>query len=143
MELKKGRVPHPASDIQLFYAKVIDRVAKLAFGLLLATFAIYISGVLTPYIPLEDLPRYWSRPSSHYLQAAGIKTGWAWLRQLHHGDFLNFLPIALLAGVTFLGYLSVLFKFFRNREPVLGIIIIMQLLILSLAASGLIRIGGH
>jgi hypothetical protein len=133
----------PTEDIQLFYARVIDRVAKLAFGLLLVTFAIYISGVLTPFIPLEELPRHWSVPASHYLQAAGIQTGWAWLRELHHSDFLNFLPIAMLAGVTFLGYLSVLWKFFQNREVILGIIIILQLLVLSLAASGLIRIGGH
>lgn len=133
----------PGSDIQLYYARVIDRVAKLAFCLLLMTFAIYISGVLPPYVPLEDLPRYWSQPVHHYLQAAQIQTGWTWLGELHHGDFLNLLPIAIMAGVTFLGYFCVLSKFFRNRETILGIIIIIQLVVLGLAASGIIRIGGH
>ena len=133
----------PGSDIQLYYARVIDRAAKLAFCLLLITFAIYISGVLRPYVALEDLPGYWGQPAHLYLQAAQIQTGWAWLGELHHGDFLNFIPIAIMAGVTFLGYLWVLSKFFRNRETILGIIIIIQLVVLALAASGIIRTGGH
>ncbi|MBM4274218.1 MAG: hypothetical protein FJ134_07145 [Deltaproteobacteria bacterium] len=132
-----------ADDLQLFYARVIDRAAKVGFILLLATFAIYVSEILEPYVPLADLPRYWSQPAHWYLQAARIETGWAWLRELHHGDFLNFVPIAVLAGVTILGYLSVVGKFFRRKETVLGWIIIVQVLILILAASGILKTGGH
>jgi len=135
--------PPPASDLQLFYARIIDRAAKLGFGLLLITFAIYVTGILTPYVPLETLPQYWSLPARHYLEATQIRTGWAWLGELHHGDFLNFLPIAILAGVTAFGYLCVVGKFFRNREIIQGIIAILQIVVLILAASGIFRIGGH
>jgi hypothetical protein len=130
-------------DIQLFYARIIDRAAKAGFILLLATFAVYVSGVLDPYVPLADVPRYWSRPAHFYLRAAGIEPGWAWVRELHRGDFLNFAPIAILAGVTILGYLSVMGKFFHRGEKTLGWIIIAQVLILFLAASGIFKTGGH
>jgi len=135
--------PNQGADIQLFYAKVVDRAAKLGFLLLLMTFALYISGILSPYVPLKDLPQYWSQPAPHYLMATGVQTGWAWLAELHHGDFLNFLPIAILAGVAILGYLAVVFKFFRNRETILGMIVIFQIVVLALAISGIFRVGGH
>ncbi len=130
-------------DIQLFYAKVIDRAAKVGFILLLFSFAVYVSGVHNTYLPLDEVPRYWSLPAQDYLKAAGIKTGWAWLNELHHGDFLTFLPIAMLAGVTILGYLFVVGKFFRRGEPVLSLLAIVQVIILILAASGIWKIGGH
>jgi len=134
---------NPGGEIQLFYARILDRAAKLGFLFLLTTFAIYISGILSPFVPLEDLPRYWSQPASHYLQATQIQTGWAWVHELHHGDFLNFLPIAILAAVSILGYLAVGYKFFRNREMAMGIIVILEILVLTLAASGLLKTGGH
>ncbi len=133
----------PSANIQLFYARVLDWATKLAFILLLCTFAIYIFGVIEPFIPLEDLPQYWSQPARHYLQATQLKTGWAWVEELHHGDILNFLPIAILAAVTIFGYGCLVLKFFRHRELTLGIIIILQMVVLSLAASGILKTGGH
>ncbi|MDP3182640.1 MAG: hypothetical protein Q8M54_07455 [Desulfobaccales bacterium] len=130
-------------DIQLFYARVIDRAAKLGFLLLLLTFSIYMGGILTPYVPLEDLPQYWSRPASLYLEANRIQTGWGWVAELHHGDMLNFFPIAILAGVTIFGYLCLVCKLLRNREVILGMIVIFQVMVLILAASGILRTGGH
>lgn len=131
------------ADIQLFYATVIDRAAKFGFLFLLLTFVIYITGIISPYMPLEQLPYYWDKPAPHYLAAAAIQPGWAWLRKLHHGDFLNFVPIAILSGITILGYLAVVMKFFRNREIILGVIVICQIMVLTLAASGVLKTGGH
>ena len=62
---------------------------------------------------------------------------------MHHGDFLNFLPITILAAVTIFGYISLTYKFFRRREIILGLILITQVVILTLAASGLLKTGGH
>lgn len=131
------------ADIQLFYAGVLDRAAKLGFLLLLFTFGIYISGVLNPYLPLESLPHYWGFSTPQYLEAARIPSGWAWLSLVHHGDFLNFVPIAILAGVTILAYLTVVSKFFRNGEIILGMMALLQIAVLVLAASGILKTGGH
>jgi hypothetical protein len=130
-------------NIQLFYARLIDLAAKLGFLLLLLTFAVYISGILPPYVPLEDLPRYWSIAASKYLEATHIQPGWGWVAELHHGDMLNFFPIAILAGVSIFGYLCLAYKFLRNREVILGIMVIFQIMVLMLAASGFLKTGGH
>jgi len=131
------------SDIQLFYAKVIDRAAKLGFLLLLLTFSVYISGILTPYVPLEHLSQYWGVSAAKYLEATQIQPDWGWVAKLHHGDMLNFFPITILAGVAIFGYLCLVYKFFRNREIILGMIVIFQIMVLILAASGVLKIGGH
>jgi hypothetical protein len=135
--------PNRTGNIQLFYARLIDWTAKLGFLLLLCTFGVYIFGILPPYVSLEDLPRYWSLPAHHYLLATQVQTGWAWLEELHHGDFLNFLPIAVLAGVSIFGYLCLVYKFWRNREVILGIMVILQIMVLVLAASGFLKVGAH
>lgn len=135
--------PTPGADIQLFYARLIDWAAKCGFVLLLITFAVYITGIIRPYVPLEQLPHYWDKPAPHYLAAAGIQPGWGWVRELRHGDFLNFAPIAMLAGVSVAGYLALMVKFCRNREYILVMIVILQIMVLTLAASGILKTGGH
>jgi hypothetical protein len=135
--------PSPSPEIQRFYGKVLDRAAKLGFWLLLATFASYVMGLLTPYVPLESVPRYWQVSLAQYLELTRIEPGWAWLAVLGYGDFLNFLPIALLAGVTLLVYLLLVFKFFHHREPLMAMIALLTLIVLGLAVSGIFKVGGH
>ncbi len=130
-------------EIQLLYAKILDRGARLGFTLLVLAFCLYISGLLDPYVSLDRLPQYWSQPLEHYLEAAQIPLGWSWLGDLHHADFLNFLAVALLAGVAILGYFLLIPRFFRNQEPVMGIIAILEVIILSIAASGILLVKGH
>ncbi len=133
----------PGTDIQLFYAAVLDWTTKVVFVLILCTFAVYVSKILTPFVPLPELPQYWGLPAHHYLEATGMNTGWGWMEEMHHGDILNFLPIAILASVTIFGYLCIVGKFFRRGERLLGMIVILQIIVLGLAASGVIGTGGH
>jgi hypothetical protein len=72
-----------------------------------------------------------------------MKTGWDWLGELHHGDLLNLLPIAFLSSITIICLLSVTVRFFRNREPLQGIIVLLETIVLVIAASGLLKVGGH
>jgi hypothetical protein len=141
--VRLARTSTQSSETQLLYARILDWGARVGFILLFVTFVVYISGILNPYVPLEELPQYWRQSVHYYLRMARIKPGWAWLGQLHHGDFLNFLPIAILAGVTTVGYLSVVVRFFKRREIILGVIAILEVIILLLAASGILKVGGH
>jgi hypothetical protein len=132
----------PDPDLQLSYARLVDWAAKLGFVLLVCTFLIYLTGLLAPDVPLGRMSQLWHLSLPYYLQATGIEPGWNWLQRLHQGDFLNFLPIALLAGVVLLGYLLISVKFFRQREPIFGLMTLVQVAILALAASGVLRVGG-
>ncbi len=130
-------------ETQLFYGRVIAWGAKLGFGLLLLTFLVYIFGLLPPYVSFDSLPHYWSFSDDYYREMARIQPGWSWLQMLQYGDFLTYLPMAMLAAVTIIGYLAVVGKFFRRGETILGIMIIIQIALLTVAASGILRIGGH
>jgi hypothetical protein len=130
-----------ATEEQLLYAGLLDKGMKVGFVLLVLSFLLYVSGVLEPHIPLEELPRYWGMPVAEYLQAADVQTGWSWLGLAHKGDFLNFVGIALLALVTVVCYLRILPVLFRNKDTAYGIIAVLEVLVLVLAASGVLVVG--
>jgi hypothetical protein len=78
-----------------------------------------------------------------YLEATHIHPGWSWLGMVGKGDFLNFIGIAFLAGVTILCYIRIIPILFRKKDQVYGIIAVIEVLVLALAASGILRAGGH
>lgn len=77
---------------------------RIAFALLVASFALYVLGVLDPLVPTQELVRLWGLPVDRYVAATGAPTGWGWLKVLAKGDYLNFVGIALLATVTVVCY---------------------------------------
>jgi hypothetical protein len=139
--------PEPArvlvAEEQLAYARVLNVGMKLGLLSLVVTFAVYLLEILAPHIPVTHLPRYWSMPVKQYLAATGIHPGWGWVQLLHKGDFLNFIGIAFLAGVTVACYLAILPTFIRKKERIYGWLAVSEVLVLALAASGLLKAGGH
>jgi hypothetical protein len=131
------------AEEQLAYAHLLDWGMKVGLLGLTVTFAVYVSGVLAPRVPLAELPRYWALPVKQYLAATGIHTGWSWLYLLRHGDFLNFVGIAFLSGVTIACYLAITPILFRKKDLIFGWIAIAEVVVLSLAASGLLNVGAH
>ena len=132
-----------ATEEQLAYAKLLDFGMKLGLLVIIITFIVYLSGILTPHIPVNDLPRYWGMSVHKYLEATGIHPGWTWLGMLGKGDFLNFVGIAFLAGVTILCYVRIIPLLFKKKDSVYGILAILEVLVLVLAASGILKAGGH
>lgn len=125
------------------YARVLDIGMKIGLVAIIITFIIYLSGIFTPYIPVNDLPKYWGLSVHKYLEETGIHQGWSWVGMLDKGDFLNFTGIAFLAGVTVICYLRIIPIFFKKKDFVYGIFAIIEVLVLVLAASGLLKVGGH
>jgi hypothetical protein len=132
-----------ATEEQIAYAKLLDMGMKVGLLALIVTFLIYLTGILSPHVPVNDLQKYWSMPVKEYLAATGIHTGWSWLGMVGKADFLNFIGIAFLAGVTILCYIRVIPIFFRKKDGIYGIIAVIEVLVLVLAASGILTAGGH
>jgi hypothetical protein len=132
-----------ATEEQIAYAKLLDLGMKAGLLMLVVTFFIYVAGILSPHVPVNDLPRYWGMPVKEYLKSTGIHTGWSWVGMLMKGDFLNFVGIAFLAGVTILCYVRIIPILFRKKDTVYGVIAIVEVLVLVLAASGILKSGGH
>jgi len=135
--------PLKASEAQLFYAKVLNRLTLIGFAILVVAFFIYILGILSPYVTKAQILHYWTQSSHHYLQAANIQPGWAWVGKLRYSDFIVYIPIAMLAGNTIICYVGVIFKFLKSKENILVVIAILEVLVLLAAASGLLKAGGH
>ncbi|MGQ9689097.1 MAG: DUF1634 domain-containing protein [Desulfobaccales bacterium] len=135
--------PLKASEAQLFYAKVLNRLTLAGFALLILAFFLYITGILSSYVPLDQVPYYWTQSSHHYLETAKIHPGWVWVGKIGYGDFLIYLPVSILAGVTIVCYIGVIFKFMKSKENILLVIAVLEVIVLVAAASGILKSGGH
>ncbi len=132
-----------ATEEQLAYANILDYGMKAGLLIIVVTFIIYMTGFLTPHVPVNDLPKYWSMPVKKYLAATHIHPGWSWLGMIGKGDFLNFIGISFLAGITIPCYIRIIPVFFRKKDSVYGMLAIIEVLVLALAASGILKSGGH
>ena len=130
-----------ATREQLIYAAALDVGMKAGLALLVATFAVYVSGLLAPHVPIDELSGYWGLPVDEYLAAADVPTGWNWLALALTGDYLNFVSIAFLAGVTIVCYARILMYPLKNRDYAFAGIIVVQIVVLLLVASGVLAVG--
>ncbi len=139
----RARARPAVPDEQLAYARMLDSGMKIGLLLITLTFVAYVGGLLTPHVPVADLPHYWSLSVKEYLAATGIRPGWGWILLLGKGDFVNFMGIALLAGVTIPCYVTIARIFFRKGDLVYGWLAVLEVAVLALAASGVLTAGAH
>ena len=134
---------------QLLYARVLEVGMYLGLAILFVTFGLYASGILAPAVPLDQISNYWNQGVNEYLEAVNRDhlhlehppTGWAWVGMVGKGDFLNFVGIAILGGITIICYLAILPTLLRKRDFAYLGMAILEVLVLSLAASGLLVVG--
>lgn len=129
------------SPEQVFYARVLQGGMYVGLACLLLTFLVYVSGVMENYIPLDDLSDHWQKNVHEYLHDAQIEPGWGWVKMLGYGDFLNFIGVVILAGVTVVCYLAIVPMLLRKRDFIYAILAILEVLVLVGAASGIIAAG--
>jgi hypothetical protein len=138
-----------ANEEQLLYAKILEIGMYTGLGLLLVTFILYVSGILAPAVPIQELPTYWVMSvhdyaeaiNHHFLHREHVITGWSWVSVLGKGDFINFLGIALLSGVTIVCYVGIIPTLIRKKHFAYAIMAVTEVVILLLAASGLLAAG--
>jgi hypothetical protein len=130
-----------ATPEQVLYAKILEKGMYFGLLILFITFGLYVFGILDPYIPLGKISEYWSYNVHDYLEHAEIKAGWAWLGMLKYGDFINFIGVAILAGVTIICYAAIVPTLLKSKDVVYAILAVLEVIILSAAASGLLAVG--
>ncbi len=132
-----------ATEEQILYANILNKGMLIGLLGLVVTFIIYGAGILKPVIPLAEVQNYWVMPVGDYLAKTGIQAGWAWLGNLGAGDMLNFLPIAFLSLLTIFCYLAIIPGFLRKKDTAYAVIAIVEVIVLVVAASGILGSGGH
>ncbi|MDD5249409.1 MAG: hypothetical protein PHY45_10510 [Rhodocyclaceae bacterium] len=132
--------PHKyASPEQLRYAKVLSLGVQTGFLILVVSFILYMAGVLTPLVPVDQLPNYWGLSASEFAKATGTPTGWAWLALIGKGDVLNLLGIVVLASVSAVSTLAVLPIFARRGDWAHVAISVLLVLVLAVSAANVLH----
>ncbi|MEW6571220.1 MAG: hypothetical protein AB1390_08620 [Nitrospirota bacterium] len=132
-----------ATGEQIVYANILNIGMYLGLAIVVATFIIYMLGLLPSFIPPQEIPKYWTMKSYDFIHTLQAPTGWDWLAMVGKGDYLNFVGIALLAGLTMVCYLVILPILMKKKDIPYVIIAIIEVAVLALAASGILKSGGH
>ncbi|MFP5220887.1 MAG: DUF1634 domain-containing protein [Acidobacteriota bacterium] len=128
---------------QILYADILFWGCWGGLALMAITYILYVAGLMTPHIPLEKVTMLWSQPVGTYLSQGNVPTGWGWLALMGKGDFLNFAGIVLLAGLTIIAYIPLIPAFLKKGDKVYALLALLEVLVLSLAASGIVGGGAH
>lgn len=131
------------SPEQMLYANILNKGMLIGLAILVVTFALYVFGVIKPFIPVSELSNYWHLPVHDYLQKADIPAGWGWLGMLGYGDFLNFIGVAVLAGVSIICYAAIVPTLWKSGDKICTVIAILEVIVLTAAAIGIFGSGGH
>lgn len=129
---------------QLAYAGVLDVLIKIGFAGLLASFVVYVARVLPPFVEMETLATLWHLPLDEFLARTGTPSApWEWTRYLGFGDIVNYVPVAFIGSISFICLARVVPVFARKRDIAYTIIVLVQLVVIALAASGVFVAGTH
>lgn len=129
---------------QVKYANMLFWGSWMGILVMTLTYVLYLTGILEPYVPLQDVPKYWSLPVHEYVEQAKVPIGWGWAKLLGKSDFLNFAGMALLALMTVICFLLTLLPaYVKQKQWVYSTIVLLEVLVLCLAASGILGGGGH
>jgi hypothetical protein len=132
-----------ASEEQVTYANILNWGMIIGFIILTAAFLMYVFGVLPNFVPIEDLPQHWTKKVHEFNHDLQAPTGWGWLAYIGKGDYLNFVGVAILAGLTIACYAAIIPALLRKKDMPYLVIAIAEVLVLVLAASGILKGGGH
>ncbi|MBK6854019.1 MAG: hypothetical protein IPG93_21155 [Burkholderiales bacterium] len=127
---------------QLYYAQLLDWGNRIGLLVLIATFAAYAFGVVTPLVPLEQLPTLWTLPTPEFLARSGLPTGWGWIALIERADVAALTGIAILAGCSLVCLLALVPLYLRKGDRAYAALCLAEAGVVLLAASGVLT-GGH
>ena len=128
---------------QITYANILFFGCWGGLALMTLTYILYVTGIMEPYVSMELVTKFWALPVHDYLVENNVPTGWGWATLLNKGDFLNFLGIALLGGLTIIAYIPVTLAYFKKKDFAYAFIALLEVLVLCFAASGIVGGGAH
>ena len=132
-----------ASREQIIYANLLIIGVFAGLIILVTTYAIYVTGILPAHIEISLIPELWGKGVGEYLEITHSPHGWGWVPLLAKGDFLNYIGFALLALMTIFCYLVLVRGYVREKNWIFTVIAVLEIMVLSVAASGILGSGGH
>ncbi|MGB5987340.1 MAG: hypothetical protein WBG37_18690 [Desulfobacterales bacterium] len=128
---------------QIIYANLLLMGMLAGIIVMMVTYAIYLTGILPSHVDMQVISANWGKGIHEYLEITHSPHGWGWTGLLHKGDFLNYIGFVLLGLMTIFCYLVLVRGYFRKKDWIYAVISILEILVLSFAASGILGSGGH
>jgi hypothetical protein len=128
---------------QVVYANILNAGAWIGIAIMTVAYILYVSGIIAPHVDLLTVTQNWGKDVHTYMQNTGAVDGWSWLGLLNTGDYLNFIGLAFLALLTIICYLVLVPGYYRRKNWSYLAICLAEVVVLSLAASGIFGSGGH
>jgi hypothetical protein len=128
---------------QIIYANLLIIGVLAGLIILVTTYAIYVTGILPAHIEISLVPTLWGKGVGEYLEITHSPHGWGWVPLLAKGDFLNYIGFVLLALMTIFCYLVLVRGYIRQKNWIFTVIAVLEIVVLSVAASGILGSGGH
>jgi hypothetical protein len=131
------------SQEQIIYANLLLIGVLIGLVLMAITYFIYLAGILPAHVDMNQLPLVWGKNVSEYSHITNSPHGWDWIGLLMKGDFLNYLGFAFLALMTVFCYTVLVRGYYREKNWIYMTISILEIIVLTVAASGILGSGGH
>lgn len=131
------------SKEQIIYANLLLLGMVAGIIILVVTYTIYLTGLLPSHVDLHVITANWGKGIHEYLEITHSPNGWGWLSLLGKGDFINYIGFTLLGVMTIICYLVLVRGFAREKNWIFTVISILEIVVLSVAASGMLGGSGH
>ena len=125
------------------YATLLSWGSRSGLALLVVSFLAYVFGWMPAHVALEQLPSLWNLPVGEYLKQTDTPAGWNWLTMIDQGDFASLVGIAWLSGCSLICLLAIIPIYARRKDKIFVMLCVFALAVQLLAASGMLRTGGH
>jgi hypothetical protein len=139
-EFKSGVKPS-ATDEQNKYADMLSVGRKIGLATILIALGIYVMGVVPPKVPVGALPQYWGLSSKEFMDSVGLQSGWSWVGLYKYSDIMNYFGVAILGAISAICYAAIIPGLLRKKDYAYALIAAAEVLVLVLAASGIVNIG--
>lgn len=140
-DAKPSEVKPSATDEQKKYADMLSIGRKIGLAAILIALGVYAAGVIPPKIPVNALPQYWGLSSKEFMNSVGMQPGWSWVGLYKYSDIMNYFGVAILGAISAICYAAIIPGLLRKKDYAYVLIAVTEVLVLVLAASGLVNIG--
>jgi hypothetical protein len=142
MNIQSNQVLKPSRE-QIIYANLLIIGVWVGIIMLVTTYAVYLTGILPSHVDISFVPKVWGKGVDEFLEITQSPNGWGWVHMLAKGDFLNYIGFALLALMTIICYLVLVRGYISQKNWLFTVIALLEIVVLSVAASGILGSGGH
>ena len=142
MDTKNNEALKPTRE-QIIYANLLIIGVWAGIIILATTYAIYLTGALPSHVEISLIPSLWGKGVNEFIEITHSPHGWGWVSLLTKGDFLNYTGFVLLALMTIFCYLVLVRGYVRQKNWIFAAIAVLEIIVLSVAASGILGSGGH